>query len=157
MRKLFIIDILIIAFVLAIDMLVKMWAGNSLSEVSSIEVIPNFFYLTYVENTGGAWGMLAGNIVFLVVVGIAAVIGFSYYYLQHYNDRLTQIAMVLMIAGAIGNLFDRAFLGYVRDMFDFYIFGYNFPVFNIADMSLIIGSGLLLLSVILEIKNEDKD
>ena len=65
-------------------------------------------------------------------------------------DTFTKLGMILMMAGAVGNFIDRLALQYVRDFFDFLLLGYNFPVFNIADISLCIGVALIILSVFLE-------
>ncbi|MFV0255089.1 MAG: signal peptidase II [Erysipelotrichaceae bacterium] len=149
--------LVIVIIIVLLDLLSKAWADNVLQPLGSMEIIPGFFNLTYVQNTGGAWGLLAGNMLIFIIIGIVAIFGFIYYYLKHSSDRLTQIASFMMLAGAIGNFIDRIVFSYVRDMFDFIIFGYDFPVFNIADISLVLGCGLLLISVILEIRDESNN
>lgn len=113
-----------------------------------IEVVPGFFYLNYLENTGAAWSMFAGRTGILTLVSAFAAGLMLWYLLTKKPDRWTKAALVLMIAGAAGNFIDRLVLGYVRDFMDFYIFGYDFPVFNVADMALTIGVIILILAAL---------
>jgi signal peptidase II len=112
------------------------------------EIIHNFFYLNYLENTGAAWSMFAGRTGILTLVSAFAIGLMLWYLLYKKPDRLMRVSLVLMIAGAAGNFIDRLVLGYVRDFMDFYIFGYDFPVFNVADMCLTFGVILLLISAL---------
>lgn len=77
-------------------------------------------------------------------------------FIKEKEERYIQIGLALMIAGTFGNLFDRIVHGYVRDMLSFVIFGYDFPVFNVADISLVIGVGFICLAVLLEEIRERK-
>lgn len=115
-----------------------------------IVLIPGFFHITYVKNTGMAWSMLSGQTGLLALISAVAIGVMLYYMLKGSPDRLTKTGLALMIGGAAGNLIDRLFLSYVRDFLNFYIFGYDFPVFNIADSVLCIGVFILLLASILE-------
>ncbi len=144
-------EIIIISFVLVIDQLSK----YLVAEMGNINlsIIPHFFYITYAENTGMAWSLLEGQKVFFCLAA-AAAIGVMLYYLVTKNpSRLIRVSLALMIAGAAGNLIDRLVLGYVRDFLNFYIFGYDFPIFNVADSALCIGVALLILDSFLE-KND---
>lgn len=115
-------------------------------------IIPGFFEITYLKNTGMAWSMLSGQQAFLCVVA-AVAIGFMLYYLLFKKPTgLLRIAVSLMMAGATGNLIDRLFLNYVRDFLNFYIFGYDFPVFNVADSALTIGVILIFIASMKEDK-----
>lgn len=144
---------------LCFDQITKILIEYSLELYESITIIPNFFSITRAHNTGAAWSMLEGNTVFLLLVTMVALCGMYYYYQKIQNNKLESVALVMMIAGALGNFVDRIRLSYVVDFFDFNIFGYDFPIFNIADSCLCIGVGLLILSMIIDEmgkKNEAK-
>ena len=115
-------------------------------------IIPGFFSITYVQNTGAAWSILSGRQTFLVWVSVIeiAVIAWFFFRNRKNSNRLYMTALTLILGGAFGNLIDRVCLHYVRDFLDFIIFGYDFPVFNIADSALCIGVGLLILDMWLE-------
>ena len=115
----------------------------------SIKVIENFFHITYTHNTGAAFSILEGQKWFFVFSALIACIGIVGYINKSKDvTKLIKFALMLIIGGAIGNLIDRVVYGYVIDFLDFYIFGYDFPVFNVADCCITIGTGLLLLSII---------
>ena len=106
--------------------------------------VPDFFALTYVKNTGAGFSILQNATGFLSLVSAVAVIVLVYF-LLHENNKLTRVCYLLIISGAIGNLIDRIRLGYVVDFLDCYIFGYDFPVFNVADSFITVGCILLIL------------
>ena len=108
-----------------------------------IVLIENIFELTYVENKGAAWSILENQIWFfiLMTVIILALIAYAFYKKMIYT-KLGQISLVLICAGAIGNLIDRITHGYVIDMFSFKLI--NFPVFNVADICIVCG-GILFV------------
>ncbi|HLV49349.1 MAG TPA: signal peptidase II [Erysipelothrix sp.] len=136
---------------LVIDLVSKSWIQTNLRLGQRISVIPNFFEITYVQNTGGAWSMLDASwmrpIFLLISMGVMGVC--IYYYVKE-NNLLVLISIGLVMAGNLGNFYDRLVYAYVRDMLSFNIFGYPFPVFNVADMCLVVGFGLLMLYVFLE-------
>lgn len=150
-RKQVIILILIFLSCLLVDQLTKFWIASNMNIGESITVISSFFYITFVKNTGAAWSIFEGKMVFFYIMTLLAILLLGYYLRNTKSHQtLTQIAIVLMLAGTFGNFIDRLAFQYVRDFFDFYIFGYNFPVFNIADMCLTIGVVLLLLDEFLK-------
>ena len=108
----------------------------------SIPVIKDIFHITYVQNRGAAFNMLDGkSLVLILIPAIAIAIG-VWYMEKHLEEHWTLlVSLVLVIAGGIGNLIDRCFMGFVTDMFDFRIW----PVFNIADIAVCVGAGLLIL------------
>lgn len=117
----------------------------------SQEIINNFFYFTYAHNTGVAWGMLAGHLWLFIIVAIVSAVFMVIYFRRTSNKEiLTRFGLVLTFAGMAGNLIDRLVYGYVRDFIDVVIFNYNFPIFNIADMAVVIGVGLIVLEIIFE-------
>ena len=132
-----------------VDILSKYLMEHFILLGNSIRIIPDFFYLTTVHNTGAAWGMLSGRMEFffvitLVVVGVIGYMLFD----EKSKSPLLRTALILVLAGTLGNFYDRLLFGYVRDFLDFYIFGYNYPVFNFADCFLVIGFFILAFCII---------
>lgn len=133
------------------DLLTKHIVSSSMQLGQSQEIIDNFFYFTYAHNTGIAWGMLAGHLwLFIIVALVAAVLMIIFFRRTRKEEVLTRFGLVLTFAGMIGNLVDRILLGYVRDFIDVVIFNYNFPIFNIADIAVVIGVALIILEIIFE-------
>ncbi len=145
------IVVIISCVVFIVDLITKYIIQNHIA-LQNIEIIKGFFSLTYAENTGMAWSLLSGKQAFLSIVSAIAIGVMIYYVVAKNVDRLTKVALALMIGGAAGNLFDRLFLGYVRDFLDFIIFGYDFPIFNVADSALTIGVILLIIASFIEDK-----
>ena len=135
---------IVICAVIAADLISKHMIAAS--GITDIVLIPGFFHITYAENTGMAWSLLSGQTGLLAWISAVAIGVLLRYLLVNKPDKLTSFALALMIGGAAGNLYDRLFLGYVRDFLNFYIFGYDFPVFNIADAALCIGVFLLVIA-----------
>ena len=110
-------------------------------------VVPGFFNLTYVQNTGAAWGIFAGLGTWLIVLSFVmlAVIVFCRHHLIT-HQLLHRVCVGLIIAGIVGNLVDRIRLGYVVDFLDFYWRAHHFPSFNVADSAICIGVGLYMVS-----------
>lgn len=143
----------IITFVIVLggDLITKMLISSSMQLGQSQTFIDNFFYFTYAHNEGAAWGMLAGNVWLFVLVAIVATVIIFYYFKNSKSYQiLTRFGLVLVFAGLVGNLVDRVWLGYVRDFIDFVILGYDFPVFNIADMGVVIGVVLIVIEILFE-------
>ena len=129
-----------------IDQLSKLLVSKFLTQ---IKIIHNFFSLTYVENKGGAWGILDNNVFLLIIVSVVTLLIISKYIKNEDKiSRLSTISYGLLIGGIFGNLFDRIFRGFVVDFLDFKLFGYNFPVFNIADTMIVIGVIIMLIDVV---------
>jgi signal peptidase II len=133
------------------DQLTKIIVDNTLVYGGSYTIIEDFFYFTYIHNKGAAWGMLEGKLTFFYIISFVAAIGIGYYFMQTKPyQKLTRFSLVLIFGGLVGNLIDRAVFGYVRDFIDFIIFGYNFPIFNIADIAITVGMFFILLEIGLE-------
>lgn len=140
--------ILISFIVIIIDFITKLIISNNLVMNSSVEIISNFFSLTYTHNYGGAWSIFNNNTSAITVISFIVIIGIIYCLLKNkVTKKIEVIGYSLLLGGAIGNFIDRIVYGYVIDFFDFYIFGYDFPIFNIADIGIVIGIILLLISV----------
>jgi len=146
-----------LAILITLDQLVKIWAVNNLQNQPVRPLIRGFLQLTYLENTGAAFGFLAGfggsNILLTVVKLIIIAAAFMYFVKLPAEPRFTllRIPLVLMVAGGIGNLIDRMRVGFVIDMFEFMFI--NFPVFNMADIYVTIGSFSFVLMVIFVVKD----
>lgn len=141
------IIILSIIFII-IDQLSKIIVVNNLTNNKSIEVIKSFFYLTYTNNKGAAFSILTGRRILLILVALI-VIGVLIYYVRKnkIEGKVNKIALSLVIGGSIGNLIDRILRGAVIDFIDVKIFGYNFPIFNLADTFIVIGVFLLVIEM----------
>ena len=138
--------ILLSIILLVLDQVSKLLVMNLLSE--PITIIKNFFYLTYVQNKGAAFSILTGERLFLIVISIIIIILLLNYAKKNKPEtKLEYLSMSLIIGGSLGNLIDRIIRGSVIDFLDFNIFGYDFPVFNLADTFITIGVILLLIVI----------
>ena len=153
--------------VIILDQWTKLLVLGSFEYGESIPLIHDFFSLTYVRNTGAAFGFLASanpnfRIPFFLAVPIVAmvILGFLYRDLPK-SARWRSLALGLVTGGALGNLIDRVRLGYVVDFLDFhYKNAYYFPAFNVADSAICVGVAILLLSTMdktLDKKDKDGD
>ncbi len=116
-------------------------------------VIKGFFNITYAENTGAAFSILEGKRVYFIVITLVVITALIFYFVKEKPKGIEKICLILIIAGAIGNLIDRIIHGYVTDFLNFNIFGYDFPIFNIADSYITVGAILL---IIIELLKGDK-
>lgn len=129
-----------------IDRILKVIVSSKLVLYKKYEIINKFFYLYSCKNKGAAFSIFSGNVLFLITVTFIAFILILKYIKENYHKtKLENIAYGLLLGGVIGNLFDRIFYGYVIDFISFIIFNYNFPVFNIADISIVISVFLLIV------------
>ena len=130
-----------------IDQISKFIIDKVLKLNDSIDVMDTFFNITYIRNTGAAWGIFSNGTIVLALVSILFLIFLLKYINENKKDltKLTSISLGLLIGGLIGNLIDRVIRGYVIDFFDFKIFTYDFPVFNIADILIVVAVILLII------------
>lgn len=136
---------------IAIDQYSKFLIVRDLSLHQSINVIKDFFYITYVQNFGAGFSILQNAKIFLSVISICAVVMLTYYFFDSKKkDYLNQSAYLLIIGGALGNLIDRLKQDYVVDFLDFKIFRYDFPVFNVADCLITIGCFIIIINTLRE-------
>ena len=154
------IAVIIVLFLIIFDQLTKLAAINWLMPIKQRILIEGFFNLTYVENRGAAFGSMQGARWFFVVLAVLVVTGLSFYYRRIEKTKNTlplRAAIILIVGGTLGNVIDRVFRSYVVDFLDFIIFGYDFPVFNAADVFIVIGTFLMAAYILLtDIKKEDK-
>ena len=128
---------------------------KSLEIGDSVKVIKNLLYITSHRNEGAAWGILQGKMwLFYIVTIVVLVILVMFFKSEGYGKPLIQFGLSLLIAGSIGNFIDRLFRSEVVDFIDTYIFGYNFPIFNVADAALTIGVIVLIIVILFEGKEE---
>jgi len=142
---------IIVLSVLSLDQLTKFLITRNLSYNQSIPVIKGIFHLTLIRNRGAAFGILKNQVPLFIFSSIFAII-LIYFELKNNRHRKSySVSLSLILAGALGNLIDRLFLGYVIDFLDFRIW----PVFNVADSAITIGAILLAFSVLLEPKGKN--
>jgi len=136
----------VIVLVIALDQLTKTWATLSLRPLRTVTLVPGFFNLTYVQNTGIAFGMFAGHemLVRLFVVALALV---ALYYARGLNWAGWEPNLVggCLCGGALGNLLDRSRWGHVVDFLDFHVGIHHWPVFNVADSLICLAVGWIVL------------
>jgi signal peptidase II len=152
-----IIELLIVLVLIAIDQLSKYFTVLYLKPLNdSVQILDGVFKLTYVENTGAAFGMLKDGTLFLSVIVVIVIIMILYFKFKlprtkHYLPL--HLLSLFILAGAFGNLIDRIRLRYVIDMLHFYWF--EFPVFNIADIYVTCSAILLMILLLTKYKDLD--
>ena len=142
--------LLVALCVVLLDQASKEWVRGAFSLHESVPVIPGFFHLTYIRNTGAAWGMFSGqNIALsaLALVMLAVLVVFRRKILP--PGRVHRVALGLLCGGIAGNLFDRLRLDYVVDFLDFFVRTSHFPAFNVADSAICVGVGIYVLGTLL--------
>jgi signal peptidase II len=148
-------DAAIFTSIIAADRISKIIVSHSMDLHQSIPLVPGFFSLTYARNTGGAFGILAAwdsplrRFLFLGA-STAAIILLLYLYRHAFSGSspLLRLSLVLISAGAFGNLYDRAAVGEVVDFLDLYVGTWHWPTFNVADSAISAGAALLVWTFI---------
>lgn len=152
----YILAILSFVVLLAIDQVSKYWINANLELYHSIPIIEDVFEIHYIHNYGAAFGLFQNKqIVFVIFTIIALVLG-SFYFnrcVQTGKFKALQISIVLILAGAVGNLIDRLLYQYVIDFLYFKLI--DFPVFNIADCYVTVGFFLAVILILFVYKDED--
>ena len=153
-----VLAVLFISLVL-IDQISKLQIVAKLNPGERIAVIPGLFDLTLTYNPGAAFGILAGLPATTrhIVLGVTTVLALAlvfYFMLRDYrNDSVAKFALVMILAGAAGNIIDRVRLGVVIDFLDFYVGSWHWPAFNVADSAICVGVAILLLRTPLRVKS----
>ena len=151
MRK---FHLLIAIAVVLLDRITKLVIADKLAMYSSIQIIPKFFRITHVENTGAAFCLFADSpsewkIALLVLFSVIALVIVSALLWRNSNVMtMTGVGLSLILGGALGNLWDRLIHGRVVDFLLFYIGQYQWPAFNAADSAIVIGAGLLVFEIL---------
>jgi signal peptidase II len=144
-------------FIILLDQFTKWLVVSKMTFGDSIPIINNVLYITSHRNRGAAWGILQGQMWLFYAITLVVIIALIFYIQKAAKGKwLLGISLALMLGGAIGNFIDRVFRKEVVDFIHTYIFGYNFPVFNVADSSLCIGVVLLMI-VMLRDERETKE
>lgn len=142
-----------VVILVLIDLVIKLLVMNNIYD--SVNIINNFFSLTYVKNTGAAFSILEGNkIIFIVSALISLFLIYKFLIKGSKINKLNEISYSLLIGGIIGNMIDRIIYGYVIDYLEFEIFNNYMPIFNFADICIVIGAFLFILETLVGDKNE---
>lgn len=143
------------AVVFALDYVTKWIIEQNMSLFQSIPVIHNVFHITYVRNSGAAFGILRGQTAFFIVITVLVIAGIIWFSRQiDKEDRLLRLSLGLIMGGAVGNLLDRIRYGEVVDWLDFRVW----PVFNLADSAIVVGGIVIAyLIIVRESRSESSD
>ena len=139
--------------ILLLDQLTKLLVRTQIALNDSIEIVPGFLNLVHVRNTGAAFGFLNGvdlgyKQLLMTAVAVVALLAIGLYtWRVGSQERLTRAGLALILGGAVGNLIDRASVGYVVDFVDAYWRSYHFWAFNVADSAITVGACLLILDM----------
>ena len=151
MRK---FHLLIAVLVVMLDRITKLAIARNIDLHDSVQIIPDFFRLTHVENRGAAFGLFADSpsewkVALLVLFSVVAlVIVTALLWRNSHSLNTTGIGLSLILGGAIGNLWDRLLSGRVVDFLLFYVGQYQWPAFNVADSAIVVGAGLLVFEIL---------
>lgn len=146
---------LLAAVLVVIDQIVKYWVRGNIPLGESIPFLPHLMDLAYVQNTGAAFSSFAGMTRLLALVSLAAaVVAAVLLGRSFFPGRWGRVSLMLILAGAVGNLIDRVLLGFVTDMFMTTFI--SFAVFNVADICVVIG-GILMVTYVLFLWDKDRE
>ena len=151
MTRLLVVYFLISALLVGLDQWSKYLTVQNISLGETKEFIPGFLSLTHLRNTGAAWSLLEGKMIFFYVITVIVSVVIIYLLIKNYKKSIWySVGLSFGLAGAIGNFIDRVRLGYVVDMLqtDFM----NFPIFNVADSTLVVGVICIFIYLILDEK-----
>ena len=141
--------------VVLLDQASKAWAARSLAGQVPMTIIDNFFHLTFHRNAGGVFGLFANSTfmekkIFFIAATVLALALIAYYLKEFGGESLPALAgLSLITGGAVGNLIDRILYGEVIDFIDWHWYGHHWPTFNIADAGIVVGTILLLVTLVL--------
>ncbi len=134
-----------------IDQIIKLLITMKMKLNSIITIIPNFFRIYYVENTGAAFSSFSGKRYLLILISIIVFfVLVDYIKKNKITRKLEIISLGMIMGGLVGNLIDRLLYSAVIDYLSFIIFGYKFAIFNLADIGIVVGIVILLINMIRE-------
>lgn len=154
MEKKYIKIISLIIFLIVFDQLIKFLVTLNFNVGEEFVIINNFLKFIYIKNTGAAFGMFSGNTFMLILIAIVLIWYLIKEIKTNLNNKLSIISFSLVLGGALGNLIDRVFRGYVVDYISFTLFNSEMAIFNMADIYITFGVLLLLYIVIRDGRNE---
>lgn len=135
------------------DQSLKYYVSNNIATMSVHDLIPGVLSITHITNTGAAWSMLEGKMLFFYLITIVAVIILGYLFVKSdKKDYLYRFSLIFLLAGTVGNAIDRFTRHFVVDMFNLDFI--NFPIFNLADTYITIGVILIIGSLIIQVAGE---
>lgn len=139
--------------IIILDQLSKFAAIKFLKTSPPYIIIPNFFQFNYVENYGAAFGILQNKKIFFIIITLAVILAITIFLVKNYYsiNIFMRIGLGMLLGGAIGNFIDRVRLNYVIDFISFRLINrYEFPVFNIADIFVVLGTIILLFLILFD-------
>jgi signal peptidase II len=143
----------ITSIALIIDQIIKLIISSKMTLHQQIKIIPNFFTIFYVKNTGAAFSILENNTILLTIISVIFIVILDRFIKKEKSfKKLEAISLGMVMGGIFGNLIDRIIHHAVIDYLSFKIINYEFPVFNCADICITVGVFLLILSMITERK-----
>ena len=142
--------IIIIILFLFLDQMIKYLVASNMHLNQSINIIKDFFKITYVTNDGAAISLFSGNVLLLILIAVFVII----YIFKNIKklEKLEKYIYSILVAGILGNLIDRIFRRHVIDYLDFRLFGYDMAIFNFADICIVVSCSLLLLLEVIKWK-----
>ena len=144
------------AILIIIDQFIKLFIKSKMNLFDKIDIIPNFFSIYYIENDGAAFSILGGATVILIIVSFIVLFLLDRFVTkENIKSKFGVLSYGMVFAGIVGNLIDRCLYGSVIDYLSFYIFSYHFPVFNLADICIVVGIFLVVINIFVdEYKNK---
>ena len=143
----------ITSIVLLLDQFIKLLINNLMKLGQEIEVIPNFFSLLYVKNTGAAFSILRDSTLLLIIISVLIIIILDKEIKKQKSfTKLNTLALGMIMGGIFGNLIDRILHHGVIDYLSFRLFNHSFPIFNLADIGITVGVALFIINMFIEKK-----
>lgn len=144
------------AVLIIIDQFIKLFIKSKMNLFDKIDIIPNFFSIYYIENDGAAFSILGGATLILIIVSFVVLFLLDRFVTkENIKSKFGSLSYGMVFAGIVGNLIDRCLYGSVIDYLSFYIFSYHFPVFNLADICIVVGIFLVVINIFVdEYKNK---
>lgn len=150
------LDVFCLILLIVLDQYTKLLAVEHLKDQNAFVILDKVLEFRYLENRGAAFGMLQNQILFFIFIAVIILLAITFVLLKTPMDqkyRYMHIFLILIASGAIGNLIDRLRFGYVVDFIYFVLI--DFPIFNVADIYVTVGTALLILFILFFYKEED--